>query len=79
MDNTTLVKNDMPNSVIAESYKAIRTAILLSTAVVITPAISVLSAVEGLKVVQPSTAYDVKGLLKASIRDDNPVFFIEHK
>lgn len=33
----------------------------------------------GLKVVMPSTPYDVKGLLKASIRDDNPVFFIEHK
>jgi 2-oxoisovalerate dehydrogenase E1 component len=33
----------------------------------------------GLKVVAPSTAYDVKGLLKASIRDDNPVVFIEHQ
>jgi pyruvate/2-oxoglutarate/acetoin dehydrogenase E1 component len=27
----------------------------------------------------PSSAYDVKGLLKASIRDDNPVVFIEHQ
>lgn len=33
----------------------------------------------GLKVVMPSTPYDCKGLLKASIRDDNPVVFIEHK
>lgn len=33
----------------------------------------------GLKVVAPYSAYDVKGLLKASIRDDNPVFFIEHQ
>jgi pyruvate/2-oxoglutarate/acetoin dehydrogenase E1 component len=33
----------------------------------------------GLKVVAPATAYDVKGLLKASIRDDNPVVFIEHQ
>jgi len=33
----------------------------------------------GLKVVAPFTAYDVKGLLKTSIRDDNPVFFIEHQ
>jgi 2-oxoisovalerate dehydrogenase E1 component len=33
----------------------------------------------GLKVVAPSTSADAKGLLKASIRDDNPVVFIEHQ
>jgi pyruvate/2-oxoglutarate/acetoin dehydrogenase E1 component len=33
----------------------------------------------GLKVVMPSTPYDAKGLLKSSIREDNPIMFIEHK
>ncbi len=33
----------------------------------------------GLKVVMPSTPYDAKGLLVASIRDDNPVIFVEQK
>jgi pyruvate dehydrogenase E1 component beta subunit len=35
--------------------------------------------VPGLKVVMPSTPQDAKGLLLASIYDDNPVIFIEHK
>jgi len=35
--------------------------------------------VPGLKVVTPITPYDVKGLLKTSIRDNNPVIFFEHK
>ncbi|MGZ4725498.1 MAG: alpha-ketoacid dehydrogenase subunit beta [Ilumatobacteraceae bacterium] len=36
-------------------------------------------AVPGLKVVAPSTPADVVGLLAASVRDDNPVLFFEHK
>jgi 2-oxoisovalerate dehydrogenase E1 component beta subunit len=32
-----------------------------------------------LKVVAPSTAFDAKGLLKAAIRDPNPVVYFEHK
>lgn len=35
--------------------------------------------VPGLKVVAPSTAYDAKGTLLQSIRDDNPVMFVEHR
>jgi len=35
--------------------------------------------VPGLKVVMPGTPYDVKGLLKSAVRDDNPVVVVEHK
>ncbi len=35
--------------------------------------------VPGLITVMPSTPYDVKGLLKSAVRNDNPVVFIEHK
>ena len=39
----------------------------------------ILFNVAGLKIVAPSTAYDAKGLLKAAIRDNDPVIYCEHK
>jgi acetoin:2,6-dichlorophenolindophenol oxidoreductase subunit beta len=40
---------------------------------------AMLCHIPGLKVVMPATPYDAKGLLISAIRDDNPVFFVEHK
>ena len=40
---------------------------------------SLLIHIPGIKVVNPSTPYDAKGLLISSIRDPNPVCFVEHK
>jgi 2-oxoisovalerate dehydrogenase E1 component beta subunit len=40
---------------------------------------ALLAHVPGLKVIAPSTVYDAKGLLKAAIRDPDPVIYFEHK
>lgn len=40
---------------------------------------SIFAHIPGLKVVMPSNAYDAKGLLLKSIKDNNPVIFIEHR
>ena len=40
---------------------------------------SIFSHFPGLKVVIPTTPYDVKGLLSSSLRDPNPVIFLEHR
>ena len=40
---------------------------------------TLLMHIPGLKVVAPSTPYDAKGLLLSSIRDPNPICFVEHK
>ena len=40
---------------------------------------AMLCHIPGLKVIAPSTPYDAKGLLKSSVRDNNPVIFLEQK
>jgi 2-oxoisovalerate dehydrogenase E1 component beta subunit len=40
---------------------------------------SVFFGTPGLKIVAPSSAYDAKGLMKASVRDNDPVLYFEHK
>ncbi len=40
---------------------------------------ALLLSVPGIKIACPATAYDAKGILKAAIRDDNPVLMFEHK
>jgi len=35
--------------------------------------------IPGIKVIAPATPYDAKGLLKAAVRDNNPVLYLEHK
>src|SRR5690606_16468506 len=40
---------------------------------------SIIAHFPGVKIAAPSTPYDAKGLLKAAVRDENPVVFIEHQ